>query len=250
MSTIKIDDIKQELAQYNWELLSDSYKNLNQELSFKCDRGHQLFSTWKKIREHRICPVCQQEHYLNLMNNVAPKEDKTVRLIALDQSTHITGYSIFDNQTLISYGIFQTRSRDEIARDTEVKRWLVKMIDAWKPDIIAIEDIQLQQQGGKTKTDDSDNIFGLTTFKMLAKLQGILLNTIYELGLDSIICAPSVWRKYSGIGGKQRADKKQETREFVLKYLNQDVSEDEADAICIGRYAASTLVESTVEDWE
>lgn len=89
------------------------------------------------------------------------------------------------------------------------------MIDAWKPDVIAIEDIQLQQQGGKTNTDNPNNVPGLMTFKILAKLQGILLNTIYELGLDSIICAPSVWRKYSGIGGKERADKKQETQLFV-----------------------------------
>ena len=71
-----------------------------------------------------------------------PKPKGATRILALDQATKITGYSIFDNGELVKYGTFQTTSDDEIVRCVTVRNWLVSMINNWKPDYIGIEGIQ------------------------------------------------------------------------------------------------------------
>jgi Holliday junction resolvasome RuvABC endonuclease subunit len=71
-----------------------------------------------------------------------PKPKGATRILALDQATKVTGYSIFDNGELVKYGTFQTTSDDEIARCVSIKNWLVSMINNWKPDHIGIEGIQ------------------------------------------------------------------------------------------------------------
>ena len=74
----------------------------------------------------------------------------------------------FSNGELLRYGTFETQLSDEIARDTTIKNWLISMIQNWQPDLIALEGIQFQQN------------MGVTTFEVLARLQGILMNCAYE----------------------------------------------------------------------
>ena len=40
MAKITIEQIKEEIAQDNWVLLSSEYKNLDTELIFECPNGH------------------------------------------------------------------------------------------------------------------------------------------------------------------------------------------------------------------
>jgi Holliday junction resolvasome RuvABC endonuclease subunit len=70
-----------------------------------------------------------------------PKPKGATRILALDQATKVTGYSIFDNGESVKYGTFQTTSDDEIARCVSIRNWLVSMINNWKPDHIGIEGI-------------------------------------------------------------------------------------------------------------
>jgi hypothetical protein len=73
-----------------------------------------------------------------------------MRTLALDQASHITGWSIFDDQNLVRYGAFSVADGDEIERFHKVKEWLISMINLWKPDIIGIEGIQYQESFGVT----------------------------------------------------------------------------------------------------
>jgi hypothetical protein len=41
-------------------------------------------------------------------NKVPPKGDDTLRVLALDAATGVTGYSIYDNKALVGYGTFKT----------------------------------------------------------------------------------------------------------------------------------------------
>ena len=52
MSKIKIEDIKEELAREGWELLSDNYKNLEEEMTFKC--LPESNGTWCILRDVNI----------------------------------------------------------------------------------------------------------------------------------------------------------------------------------------------------
>lgn len=240
MGRITIDQIKEELAQYGWLLLSDSYKNLDAPLDFQCDCGHRVYSTWKKIREHPICPTCQEEQFKKLSTKIQPKSNGVQRLISFDQSTHISGYAIFDGEVLIHYGVFETIREDEISRYIEVKQWINGMIQMWQPDWVAIEDIQLQSKGGMD-TRDADNVQNLMVYKTLARLQGVILASFVEQNLHYKIYAPSEWRGYCGIGGKSRADKKRAARLAIEEWFKINATEDEADAICLGKCAAHEI---------
>ena len=251
MSKIKIEDITSELKKKGWKLLSDNYKNLRDELIFECPEGHKVYSSWGKIRNKFECPVCKQNQYKNQLNTIQPKKKNCKRILALDQATHLTGWSIFDNGQLIKYGIFKTDKKDEIERYSIIKNWLINMINNWKPDLVGLEDIQLQdfsQQGG---IYSKGNVVGLQTFKKLAQLQGVLLETIFNNNLQYNVCSSSTWRHHCNIKGKSRIDRKRGAQLLVKKNFDVTVTEDEADAICIGKYLSDIYSSiEKIEEWE
>ena len=73
MAKIKIEDIRKAAIEHNWEVLSEEYKNLDTEMVFKCNEGHKVFSTYKKVRDKWECPVCQQNQY-NFEDKIIPKD--------------------------------------------------------------------------------------------------------------------------------------------------------------------------------
>jgi hypothetical protein len=79
------------------------------------------------------------------------------------------------------------------------------MIENWKPDEVVFEDIQLQK-GTNTETFNGD--MGVTTYKKLAHLQGVLMNYCYEKKITFRIAAPATWRTHSDVKGRYRTDKK------------------------------------------
>ena len=99
MSKIKVEDIRKELEPFNWKLISDEYHNLDSELIFECDEGHTIYSTWKKIRNKKECPICNKNKYKSQDAKIIPKTGSK-RSLALDQSTRITGWSVYDDELL------------------------------------------------------------------------------------------------------------------------------------------------------
>ena len=138
MAKITIEEIKKEVESNNWELLSTSYINLKTEMNFKCSEGHSIFLTWEKTRGKFICPVCKNNRYKNIENKIVSKKKDVQRVLALDQATKKTGFSIFDNERLIQYGVFETNLEDEIARDSAIKTWLLSILDSWRPDFVGM----------------------------------------------------------------------------------------------------------------
>lgn len=228
MSKISIDTIREELQSYGWSLISDSYVNLDGELHFQCAEGHDVYSSWKKMRQQPTCPICKQNIYKNLDTSYVEKKSGTQRILALDQATHNTGWSVFDGKTLVKYGIFSTEKREEIERFTDVRQWLISMIENWKPDIIGIEGIQYQSQAG------------VTTFQTLARLQGILMQTVHECGLRYVISPTNTWRAHCKVKGRTRNDKKSSMKKLIKEWFDISVGDDIADAIGIGKYLADT----------
>ncbi len=158
--------------------------------------------------------------------------------MALDQATTTSGWAIFDDGVLINYGAITFNSFNTDERISELKQWLISMISNWTPDLIGLEDIQLQQFGAK----NSDNVEGVTTYKVLAHLQGVLQNLLYEDKSTYEIIHVSVWRKHCNILGKTRADKKKSAQLKIKQWYDVSVTQDEADAICIGKYLSEVLI--------
>lgn len=243
MSKIKIDDIRKAAIEHNWILLSEEYKNLDSELTFRCDEGHKIYLPYKKVRDKWECPICKQNQYYNFSNEIIPKKKSIQRTIGLDQATHITGYSIFDDGELIYAGIFEAEAEDEISRDIEIKNWVIQLVQNWKPDVIAMEGIQLQQFNNK--------MIGVTTYQTLARLQGILMAACHEQKIEYIVVPPATWRAHCQVKGRTRADRKRSMQMKVKEWFDITVSDDVADAIGIGKYTNDKHRKKVeIFDWE
>ena len=106
--------------------------------------------------------------------------------------------------------------------------------------MIIIEDIQYQNN--------------IQTFKVLAKLQGVLINTCIEHNLTYHVVHSATWKSFNNVKGKARLQQKEEAQRVVKTLYQLKVTQDEADAICMGRYAVHTYKNKThkshtIMDW-
>lgn len=243
MGKIQFDEIRKAAIEHGWKVISTSYKNLDTEMTFECNEGHKVYLPYKQVRDKWECPLCKKNQYYQFDTKVVKKDKQKQRVIALDQATHTTGYSIFDNEELIYSDVFEANEDNEIDRDIEIRNWLIQMIQKWQPDIIGLEDIQLQQFDNK--------LVGVTTYRTLARLQGILLAACRENGVDCVVCSPSTWRAHCKVKGRTRADKKKSMQTLVKQWFDISVTDDIADAIGIGKYISDTYKKKVeIFNWE
>ena len=247
MARIKIENIEDQISKFGWHILSTEYKNLDTEMIFECNEGHRVYSTWKKIRNKLECPICKKNKYVEINTKIIPKT-KEKRVLAIDQATRTTGYSIFDGQKLVTYGIFNTTLSSDMTRYSEIKNWLINMIHNWMPDYIVLEGIQFQATSTK---DGEKHTMGVTVFETLARLQGILMMTCYEENIQFEVVSTNTWRAFCGVKGRTRTDKKRSMQLIIKNKYDISVIDDIADAIGIGIYGAAQIQKtSIIEDWE
>jgi len=239
MSSITLESIQAELADSGWIVVSPTYTNLKTEMTFQCEEGHNVYATWAQIRQKRVCPICARNQLKNPNTEPHHKAKGTTRILALDQASHISGWSIYDNKKLVTYGTFEAVGATEAERMHSVNEWFESMIQNWNPDVVGIEGIQYQAQ------------FGVTTFQTLARLQGILMETCMQKKLKYKICPTNTWRAHCGVKGQSRADKKASMKLLVKKWYDIQVSDDCADAVGIGKYLSETFApQITIVNWE
>ncbi len=225
MARITIEDIKIEAGKMGWQVVTPTYKNLDEVMEFLCDEGHSVFSPWKTIRQKFECPVCKQNEFKTQPNTVQTKPKGVYRVLALDQATRVTGWSIYDNDQLIHYGIFEaTSSKKEAPRIHEIKEWLRSMIQMWQPNCVGIEGIQYDAKKG------------ITTYETLARLQGVLIDSCIDVKIPSIVVPVASWRAHCGVKGKTRVDMKKSMQLLVKHWFDITIQDDCADAIGIGKY--------------
>lgn len=235
---INIYTVADHLQQEGWKLISDVYKNLDTELEMECPKGHKQIQTYRNWRKYMICEKCMAgKQGIIIRGKVPPKKEGIQRILALDAATKISGFSVYDNGVLVGFGTFKVDDRlstDE--RINRVKKWLRSIIEDWEPTFIGLEMIQLQSFG--------HNNFQVELYRVLANLQGVLIDTIFEATLDYDTVYPSTWRKYCGIDATKREAQKKAAQDKVKLWYNQDCTQDEADAICIGKYFCGKLKQS------
>lgn len=151
-------------------------------------------------------------------------------ILALDQASQISGYSIFDNGQLIDSGIFSV-SGDLPKRLIKIRDKTKDLINKYHPDKVILEDIQMEEK-------QNNNV---RTFKALAEVIGVLSAFLTENKINYECVLASTWRSELGIKGKVREVYKKNAQAYVEKCYQKKVSEDEADAICIGAYASKQL---------
>ena len=238
---INVYSVANHLESEGWKLISTEYKNLDTELEMICPKGHKQIQTYKQWRKYMICDICMAGNIKKVQKNKVPeKTSDTYRILALDAATNTSGYSIYDDGTLVAYGTYKTdNTKDATERINELKYWLIDAIHNWQPDFCQIENIQLQSY-------NTHGQYQVELYRVLANLQGVIIDTLYEEKIPHDLVYSTEWRKYCNINtDKGRENKKKAAQEKVKQWYNIDCTQDEADAICIGKYACSLNKKTT-----
>ena len=160
-------------------------------------------------------------------------------ILALDQSTRISGWSIFENKELKDFGHW-TETSDSIGkRILNISNHIKDLINKYDPDLVVFENIQLQNRN-----------IGVDTFQKLAWVQGAIISVLEEWDVEYKIIYASEWRKSCDFlkgNDKHRNEQKKIAQQWVKDTYNLKCTQDEADAICIGVHA--TLQSEEVYDW-
>lgn len=150
-------------------------------------------------------------------------------LLALDQSSHITGYAIFKNNKPIVISHFSAKGNDLGERLEYIRNKVISLIEEYEIDEVAFEDIQLQSINGNKE-------LGVKTFKMLAEVFGVLHELMEELDIKYTIVPPITWKASFKFAGKGRSAEKKAAQKYILDTYGMECTEDEADATCIGAH--------------
>lgn len=151
------------------------------------------------------------------------------KILALDQSSKISGYSIFEGSKLMTYGKFTFDDDDLNVRLYKIRNKVETLVKENQIDELKIEDIQLQANVGNN----------VQTFKALAEVYGVIMELAEELNIPCTSVLASQWKSKFNIKGKARAEQKRAAQQYIETTFNIKATQDECDAICIGYYFAS-----------
>lgn len=168
------------------------------------------------------------------------------KLLSLDQSSKCTGYAIFEDGKLIDYGHISLNNQELGVRLNRLSDWLINIIEEEKIDEVILEDIQLQDKKSSSVQFDKGSS-NVKTYRILAEVIGVIEATLTRIGTKYCFSAPASWKSKLGIFGGGRPKEKKKAQEHVLQYSGKTVTQDEADAICIG--LAHYAKENVGFDW-
>ena len=157
----------------------------------------------------------------------------SLTIMSVDQATKHAGYSIFKCGIVIEYGLLSSNERDTDMRIFEIQQEIIKIMKKHNVDIVVFEDIYLS--------------FNAVTYKQLAKLQGVLINTAINLDTQYVIVSAVEWKKKYDLLKKKssRDSQKKNGKYYVKKYLNIKVETDDvSDAILMGKYVYDEVLSS------
>ena len=146
-----------------------------------------------------------------------------MKILAFDQSSKLSGWSLFEDDKYSCSGVIdKSKIKDSDRRIGEMGLEICEKIQELKPDCVIIENVQQQA--------------GVATVILLSRLQGFILGWCYAHNVRIEIIGPSQWRSTLSFrqgAGVKRKEVKAQSIEYVKQNYGLDVSEDEAESICI-----------------
>lgn len=147
-----------------------------------------------------------------------------MKILSFDQATKKTGYAIFFNSSLQSYGLIDmSKHRIPSERFYHMCTHIIGLIKETQPDFVVFEDVSMQSN--------------IATAILLARLQGVIVGMCLDCKVLFEIYKPSSWRKVLNFDqgkGIKRDDLKQQAKKYVLQTFGVAATEDQSEAICIG----------------
>lgn len=206
----------------------DSYKNLSSLIQVRCHAGHLFYTDMKSIRKDNFtCPSCIGEESYGLSQNHSLPAKTGFRIIALDQASQNIGISVYDDGKLVYYHLVQITGSVSV-RLAKIYKFLREVIiSEWHPNYLVFEDIQYQNNA--------------LTHKILGMVMGVCILAAEQAQIEHTEVLNKVWQSEFNIAGADRLVQKANVVKRVKEYYNLDVTDDVADAILIGKYAAKKL---------
>lgn len=151
-----------------------------------------------------------------------------MRVLAFDQSTKVTGWSLFADEKYVDSGVIDLgKNKNTEERSKQMGLAICQVITDNKPDTVIIEEVAMQSNA--------------QTLKLLARVQGIAIGFCAAHNIPLHILEPSKWRSaldFKQGAGVKREELKQQSRDFVKEYFKLDIkSEDEIESIAINQAA-------------
>lgn len=149
--------------------------------------------------------------------------------IGIDPGYERCGFAVleqFGNQSkLLTYGTIRTNAQsDFLVRQTEIAHDFQALVERYKPQKLAIEDLFFAQN--------------VTTGLKVAQVRGVLTHLAHEAGLAVVEPKPTEVKKF--FCGDGHADKKamQQMAQLTFNLQNSPKMDDAADAIAVAYYGA------------
>lgn len=157
------------------------------------------------------------------------RKQTQLTLLAFDQATATTGYSVFKGTKYKTHGKIQIKEKETQKRTKDMFLEIAKVIDKIKPDVVYVEGVAMQSNA--------------STFSLLSRLQGMIIGYCYAHNIRPEVIVPTEWRHTLGFkqGATKRQDLKKQAKEYVKRTYDIETSEDECESICIGHVA--TIIE-------
>lgn len=151
------------------------------------------------------------------------------RLVSLDCSTKCSGLAVWDDGKYVeSHIVDMSNIKDAEERQKEMGVKLWKGLDYYSPSIVYIEDTYCH---GNPEVQ-----------KKLNRIQGVIFAWCITHNAEFHCVMPSSWRKHIPDFPNGKGVKRQEQKNFSIKYVEQKYgftpkTDDESDAILIGEAA-------------
>ena len=150
-----------------------------------------------------------------------------MKYLALDNALATTGWSVWEDEELLHYGTFSTKSSAQLEqRLGQFWNELNILHNIHEFEYLFLEDCQKQANE--------------LTYKRLCMVQATILLWCYFNEIKYTVLSPSHWRKiltdkYKIKFGRSRADQKAAARSFVKEHFSLSLGEDICDSISLGK---------------
>lgn len=131
-------------------------------------------------------------------------------ILSLDQSSKVTGYAVFKDNKLDTFGKFAFDDPDIGQRLSKIRYQVYTLIQLHRPDYVVFEDIQQQN-------NVANNV---QTFKVLAEVYGVISELLTELEIPHSTILASSWKSVLNIKGRSRQEQKQNAQNYILNKYN------------------------------
>ena len=138
------------------------------------------------------------------------------KVLAFDQSTKISAYSLFIDGEYIECGCIDLhKMKDTSERVRAMGVELCKTIEKYNPEKVVLEEVAQQSNP--------------LTLKLLARIQGVIIGFCAAHNIDTYIVEPSKWRstlKFKQGAGVKREELKAQAIMYVKNVYSINMSED------------------------